>query len=527
MKTTIQFVILLVVIGLATPAAFGAELRVTGFFDNVFPRFQINGSAIDNDPTRNHDKETFGRERSRFFFNFIASDDLRGVFGLEIDQAYGAPATDRVGSGCVPGEGAYEFADCGFKNAIDNNAIEVKHMYVDFRVPQLPIGNRWRIGGFRFNALPLHDGQLYNIDGGGGDVRLTFSDQAQLLLSYQQLEEDTDRFLGSAKLGEDYVTAATLMLKPIEGLDFHLVGIYAHLQNPFGSLTGTGGPFASITQDTRNVTTESRYYLGFDSRYRIGNTSIEPSFVYLLGTRNFCSPGTLTNNLGTLIPCTSPAGGSGSLDYGGFQAILEVFHTTGPWLFGGKFGYSSGNDANDDINNRGIGNRADIGYRQVATESPRIDDWFEIHGDSDVDGTGARSFRRGAETEHLERFGWMVLAGKAEYRAADNLILEGAVGGFWTAEKTGCPANFRLGSISGPCTGPNSPRNSSGEPALNFTGNSRFVGWEIDAGLRFSILPGLTWTPRVGYADYGDAFNTNNRKASDSWVLVNRMIYIF
>jgi len=40
-------------------------------------------------------------------------------------------------------------------------------------------------------------------------------------------------------------------------------------------------------------------------------------------------------------------------------------------------------------------------------------------------------------------------------------------------------------------------------------------------------MPGLTWTPRVGYADYGNAFSTNSRKAMDSWVLVNRMIYIF
>ena len=30
--------------------------------------------------------------------------------------------------------------------------------------------------------------------------------------------------------------------------------------------------------------------MGFDSRYRIGNTSIEPTFMYLLGTRNFPAP---------------------------------------------------------------------------------------------------------------------------------------------------------------------------------------------------------------------------------------------
>ena len=455
MKNAMRFVILFVVVGLAMTPAFAAELRVTGFFDNIFPHFGSNLSAFDNDPTRNSDQETFGRSRSRFFFNFIASDDLRGVFALEIDQAYGLPASDRFGSGCVESEGAYTFEQCGFRNAIDTNSLELKELYVDFRVPQLAIGNRWRIGGFRFQAFPLHSSVVYNIDGGGGDLRLTLTDRIGLLLSYQQMEEDLDRFPGSTKLGEDYVTAATLMLRPIDGMDFHILGLYAHLQNPFGAaLTGTGGPFAAITQDFRNVTTESRYYLGFDARYRIGNTSIEPTFVYVLGSRQFCTPGTLVNSTGILIPCTSVAGGPESISFGGFQGILQVNHTMGPWLFAGKFGYSSGNAADDDLNNRGIGNRADIGWRQVATESNRLQDWFEIMGTSDVDGTGTRTFRRGAETEHFDRYGWMVLGGKAEYKATDRLILEGAVGGFWTAEKTGCPANFRLGSLSGPCTGP-------------------------------------------------------------------------
>jgi hypothetical protein len=519
MKNTLRFVILFIVAGLATAPAFAAELRVTGFFDNVFPSWSSNTSSTqpigDDDPTRNDDQIFSGRSRSRFFFNFIASDDLRGVFGLEIDQAYGAPTNDKFGAGCIEGSGANAFEDCGYKNAIDNNAVlQLKHLYVDFRVPQIPIGNRWRLGGLPFRAFPLRSGWVYNIDGGGGDVRLTFSDQVGLLLSYQQLTEDLDRFDGSTKIGEDYVTAATLLLRPIQGLDFHPAFLYTHLAQPHTGLTGIGAPFAGIAQDARNVATESRYYLGFDSRYRFGNTSIEPSFMYVLGSRKFTSASLAQT-------------GVSSIDFAGYQGIFQATHTTGPWLFGAKFGYSSGNDADDDLNNRGIGNREDIGWRQIATESPEIGDWFEIHGTSDVDGTGIRVFRRGAESEHLDRFGWMVLGGKAEYKATDNLILEGAAGGFWTAEKTGCPANFRQGSLSGPCTGPNSPLNSSGEPALNFTGNSRFIGWEIDAGLRFTIMPGLTWTPRMGYAHYGSAFDTNNRKASDAWIVTNRMIYIF
>ncbi len=508
--------IMLLVVGLTATPAFAAELRVTGFFDNSFPHWDKNMSSVDQDTTRN-DTLFAGRSRSRFFFNFIASDDLRGVWALEIDQAYGAPSANRLGSGCVEGSGTYAFEQCGFRNGIDTNSLELKHLYVDFRIPQLPIGNRVRLGGLPFNVTPLHSLLLYTMDAGGGDLRLNFSDEVSLLLYYVQLEEDLDRFRGSAKVGEDYITGGTLMLRPISGLDFHILGIYSHGQAPFGgSLTGGTGPFNNIASDSLNVRTESRYYLGFDARYRIGNTSIEPGFFYLLGNRRFST-------------ASAAVTGVRQIDYDGIQAHLIINHTLGPWLFAVKGTYTSGDDANADINNRGIGNRSDVnGFRYVGVDTSHFyGEWFEILGKSDVDATGNRTFRRMGEINKLERFGWIQVGGKAEYKLRDNLILVGAAGGFWTAEKTGCPAVFRLGSITGPCTGPGSPMNSSGQPALNFTANSRFVGWEVNTGLRYTIMPGLTWTPLIAYADYGSALDTNNRKAMDAWAFVNRMIYIF
>ena len=193
MKHVMRCMVFLMVVGLTAASAFAAELRVTGFIDNVFPRWDSNLSGVDQDPTR---KEYLfdGRTRSRFFFNFIASDDLRGVFALEIDQFYGAPADNPRAGDCVEGSGPFALEQCGFDNGIDNNALELKQLYVDFRVPQLPISNRWRLGGLPFNVTPLHSQVLYTMDAGGGDVRFTFSDQVSLMLYYVQLEEDLDRF---------------------------------------------------------------------------------------------------------------------------------------------------------------------------------------------------------------------------------------------------------------------------------------------------------------------------------------------
>jgi hypothetical protein len=505
-------IVFLMMIGLAAAPVFAAELRVTGFFDNSFPHWDKNLSSVDQDTTRGGDEIFAGRSRSRFFFNFIASDDLRGVFALEIDQSYGAPSADRLGSGCVEGEGAFQFTQCGFQNGIDTNSLELKHLYVDFRVPQLPIGNRWRLGGLPFNVTPLHSLILYSMDAGGGDVRFDFSDQVSLLLYYVQLEEDLDRFQGSAKIGEDYITGGTLMLKPISGLDFHILGVYNHGQTPFGAaLTGGGGPFNNIQADVTNVRTESRYYLGFDARYRIGNTSIEPGFIYLLGSRKFSS-------------ASAAVTGVSDIDFEAYQGYIIARHTMGPWLFAGKFAYVSGDDANADLNNRNIGNRSNVkGFRTLGVDTAHMfGEWFEVLGKSDVDGVGDRDFRRMGEIAKLDRFGWAILGGKAEYKATDSLVLEGAAGGFWTAKKTACPAS--VVTAAGACGG---PLNSSGEPQLNFTGDSRFVGWEVDVGLRYTIMPGLTWTPRIGYADYGNATSANNRDATDAWVVVNRMIYVF
>src|SRR5687768_15804201 len=116
MTLILRAILLLMWSCLVITSAWGAELRVTGFIDNVFPRFESNNSSGDLDMTRGDDQATFGRQRARFFFNFTANEDLRGVWALEIDNTFGAPARNRVGARCPPATGRYAFEQCGFRN---------------------------------------------------------------------------------------------------------------------------------------------------------------------------------------------------------------------------------------------------------------------------------------------------------------------------------------------------------------------------------------------------------------------------
>ena len=135
MKNALRCAVLLVVVGLAAAPAWAAELRLTGFLDNVFPALSrvTSRNRATSDLSRIEDQPTFGRTRGRMYFNVIANDDLRGVFGFELDAVWGRN----------PDGAAFSFD----RNTDMGGNIETKWMYVDFRVPQLPIGNRMRLGG--------------------------------------------------------------------------------------------------------------------------------------------------------------------------------------------------------------------------------------------------------------------------------------------------------------------------------------------------------------------------------------------
>jgi hypothetical protein len=243
----------------------------------------------------------------------------------------------------------------------------------------------------------------------------------------------------------------------------------------------------------------------FDARYRLGNLRIEPTFIYLFGDRKFTD--------------------GSEIDFAAFGTQLSLQYTTGPWSFQLKGVYATGNKATDDINNtQAPGSRRE----DVERFFPLSPNAFHRFGENfEILGRQITSFRPdflnrtpGGEAG-FDRFGLIHVGLRPQYKLTDRLTLEGAVGAFWTAENTACLAVLRQASTTDPrgftCT----------NPLSDFTGNSKHLGTEVDVGTIFTIMPGLTWQTRFGWAFLGYAFELRNGQVRDVWVFVNRLLYTF
>jgi hypothetical protein len=208
------------------------------------------------------------------------------------------------------------------------------------------------------------------------------------------------------------------MLKPIPGLDLHLIGLYRHVQEPLRpvDLGGTGGSsaFTALPSGITNIAQESRYYLGFDSRYRVGDLSIEPTFIYELGTRKFTS-------------ASAAVTGFSDTDIRAFETQLAFQYTAGLWFLAAKGAYTSGQKAGDDINNQGFPGtkRSDVKiFRPMSVDGfHRFGEYLEILGRQEAEGVGTSLTQIGTpgEAGTWDRYGLIEGIVKAEYSWTDSL----------------------------------------------------------------------------------------------------------
>jgi hypothetical protein len=478
------------------PAYADQRLTVTGFIDNHV-RVIKNNSATDDDLS-NDDDEPFGaRTRGRITFSIAATEFSKAHIGFEFDQFWGDSSRNIPGSGssptrCVtteppgqpPGTGTCTLVNGGFDIGTDNFVFELRHLYVEFKLPGTPV--QFRIGGLPLDATRLKNLMLVTMDVAAIEALVDFSPQLKLLAYYSQSEEDFDELFAS-KLGEDYFTGLTLQTTPMKGLDVDLIFAFQHLSGP---------NFSASTERfvTAGMLREDRWWLGVDARWRWGNLTVSPTFIYEGGTREF-------------------AAGDG--DISAFLIDLRGSYVIGPLTVAAKFAFTPGNEASDTLGPNSDRNF----YQPIAIDTVhRSTDWFEIFG-FNLDTThpplfGFNDTRSIRSNLSFDQFGLIHGAVRGDYKALQNLTLTGALGFFSAAEKVGRPT--RVGAAT---PGSN----------FNYTGQDKYLATELDVWLTWVLFRGTDVNVWFAYAFTGDALNLNNpvREAENVVGAGARILYRF
>jgi hypothetical protein len=474
-------------LGMTALSAYADDrLKMTGYVDNHIS-LVTNRSRIDDDLTVDDDDRFMGRSRARLFFNIIAAPDSKAVVALEFDQLWGSIDRDTANS---------RDGDPGFDLGIDNDVLELKHLYVDFKIPGTPV--RLQIGGFRHHASRLQDCILLCIDAGGIAAHIDLAPPVKLYVHYMSIQEEDDAVRGgpSFNLGEDWGMGTTLMTEFAKGIKINLAFEYVHEVGPSIRDTRKSQNFRGV-----GFIRAEQYYIELDARLRFGNFTFSPTFIYNGGQWEFAS-------------------GLADSDIKAFMVDVRAAYKIGALTLTGVFVYTPGNEASDDL-----GPGSDINfYNAIRVDGVfRSVRGFEILG-FNIDTTSGDMFgdSRGLDDNlSMDQFGVIHVALKADYKISKMLKLYGAVGLFWSDEDVGRPA--RLGPACSPgATGCNA--------TFNYTGNDNYLGTEIDVVLSYQIFPKATVNVYMAYAFIGDAYNLQHpgepeRDADDSFAAGTRIIY--
>lgn len=204
--------------------AFAVEVNMSGKWENAF-QWSDNTNFYDYEDDNTSEDDFFAYQRVRFYWEAVASENLRGVFGLQSTMDYGR------------NNGSANDSQLG----ADTVGITREDTYIDFNWPNTALRIRM---GFWYLEPPTNFGApVWNDDVAGVSASYAFNDMVSATLFYARL---SDLQVGGGDVGTNYsdeVDAFGLIL-PIAGDGFNLtpwVMYAAHGQNASG---GAGVPIA-------------------------------------------------------------------------------------------------------------------------------------------------------------------------------------------------------------------------------------------------------------------------------------------
>lgn len=420
---------------------------------------------------------------------------VKMVLGFEFDVGFGQTGTtDSIVTGAGGTAGGVQLGghNGGFDLNTDvNGIIELKWAYTEFPftgsgslLPFVPVPTVARIGAQPF-AVTYKPSTLATGDFAGLNLVTTWTPAIKSHLLYAQLEEQgqgvqgpatrcnnagTGLAAGAACRGDDWAGILGVEVTPMKGLDIR--PIFA-VFNGFGSITASGRTPAALPASTNLVDEESRYTVGVDTRWTLGNLFVDPTFFYQFGHRE-SRPA---------APSVTTAHRSRA-DISAWLFDIRGGYRMGPLLLEAMFAYASGNKARDNL-------AKEISYyAPIDTDTGYGAIWQNILA-LGVDSTavGAQN-GLGAQISYFE-YGRIQGGARATYSWTPSLDTYVTVSPTWTAREvdTDLAATTRAKTCIG---------NGASNIPCDFEGDSSYLGTEANVGLVWRFAPNVRFD-LVGY----------------------------
>ncbi|HSF06893.1 MAG TPA: hypothetical protein VLG10_13990 [Methylomirabilota bacterium] len=491
MRTILAAVLSVVVIlGLAAPPAFAQppapKVTINGLVDFA-TAYQRN--LRDNNITNTQDEGWYSRERGVFTFTGEIGK-AKGVIAFEFDFTNGAGPTS---SGTT--------ANFDLDTDVPGTT-EVKWLYVEAPLtgpgsllPFLPMESQIRLGAQPATGHAYKPGILWSGDFPGVNITTTWAPNMRSTLTFAQIGEQVDSLAGG---NEDIAFLASFEFDVFKGLTIKPTYTYANYDafNTGTANLGTESPKGGFTPNVLGAHL-SRHTIGADVRWRSGPFSLEPTFIYQIGTQE-C----------TILSC----GHTNDVDINAWIFDVTGGFRTGPLTIEGRFAYTPGMKAEDCVQAGGFCGTGgeDIKYYQAINPGFVYQaGWAEIQA-SGVDynlvhfGAGGAAGVRLGQSPSYDKYGRITLAAAVDYAVTPAFVLHLVGNAQWTAEKvdTGRPA-------------------LSGAPTSS--GDENYLGTEIDVGLTYRFAPNVAFDLIGGYLIAGDARGFNNLEPEDITKVAARM----
>ncbi len=544
------------------------KVTISGLIDQV-GTYTRNMSAYDFNLARNNDAQMYGRTRGRFDIigevgkaKAVLGLEIDSYWGqIGIGDSVGAGSTTCVtarGSGTVTCGTAPSGAESSFDMNTDTQSnMQVKWLYTEFPVPLVPVPTTMRLGAQPFGTAANWKLATYaNGDFGGVNIVSQITPGFKLLFTYVAVEEmltgkkdfapifggttaSPGGFIGGNKClsggnfvaapclpqsrGDDFAMIVSAEFSPFKGLEVKPMYSYffasgltaatarqgrggmtiaptisgnsgANTQSPFAPV---GGANAWSADGTGTGLNENRNTVGVDARWRSGPWSVDPTVLYQFGTRQAVN--TISTAYGET--CSGATCRRYTAAEKAWLVDIRAGYQWGAFLFSGMYMWTSGDPAyNNPLRH--------VGYFQpLDTDTSYLADWGTQITSLGIDyyqilngGVAASTGLTPGTAIGYDKYGRHAFGLKANYAWTPAFNVWAGVTPQWTDRKVDTDALFvATGGLQPQFT---DRRTGSGTRP---SGDSNYLGTELNAGLTWKFADGLTFDWAVGWLLAGGA----------------------